>query len=134
MRSEKLARFILIVSSVIVILVAISYGGNPSKFLPELYQTAPVDDINTIAFFRALMGLMLGCCSFWLYAALSGRFYLGALYSLMFVMFGLTISRIISLLVDGTPSTILVLYLVMEFATGLTVYFIIRQYEKETTM
>lgn len=129
-----MARFILIFSSIILIIIAISFGGNPSKFVPDLYHTAPINDINSIAIYRSVMGLILGCCAFWLYSAFTGRFYLGALYSLMFAMFGLAFSRIISLLADGTPTTILIVFLVMEFATGLTVLFIIRNYEKDTTM
>ncbi|WGH75127.1 DUF4345 domain-containing protein [Tenacibaculum tangerinum] len=129
---ESLAPKMLVFSAIILIIIAISFGGNPIYFIPNLYHTEAVNDINSIAIYRSVMGLILGCCTFWLYAAFTRRFVLGALYSLMFAMFGLSISRIISLLVDGSPTTILMVYLFMEAATGFTVYAIIRAYEKKS--
>lgn len=134
MKIEQWNRFMLVFSSIILITIAISFGGNPSKFVPNLYHTAPVDDINSIAIYRSVMGLIMGCCAFWLYAVINRRFQLAALYSLMFLMFGLAISRVISLFADGQPSNILIVYLVMEAATGFTVYALIRQNEKLAIM
>lgn len=127
---DQTARFMLVFSSIILIVIAITFGGNPSSFVPRIYHTEPIEDINSIAIYRSVMGLIFGCCAFWIYAAFRGRFVLGALYSLMFIMFGLSLSRLLSMIIDGTPSTILIVYFAMEIATGLTVLYIIRSYEK----
>ncbi len=127
---EQIAKSMLIISAVILLVIAISFGGNPSHFIPELYHTNSVSDINSIAIYRSVMGLILGCCAFWLYAAFHKPFRLAALYSLLFAMFGLALSRIFSLIIDGQPTTILVVYLVMEALTGLTVLGIIKKYKQ----
>ncbi len=103
-------------------------------WVEQLYHTDPITDINSIEIYRSVMGLILGCCAFWLYAVLKNRFILPALYSLMFAMFGLSIMRIISLVLDGKPTTILLVYLCMEMATGFTVLAIIKKYEKQDTL
>ncbi len=130
MKPAQLARIMLVVSALILTAIALTFGGNPSQWVPKVYETVPFTDLNSVAIYRSVMGLILGCCTFWMYAALSGRFQLAALYSLMFAMFGLALCRTLSLFIDGNPTTILLVYLVMEVATGLSVLAIIKAYER----
>ncbi|MDX8338863.1 DUF4345 domain-containing protein [Draconibacterium sp. IB214405] len=130
MKAEQLSKIILVVCALTLTAIALSFGGNPSQWVPKIYETTPVTDLNSIVIFRSVMGLILGCCAFWIYAALSGRFLLAALYSLMFAMFGLALARLFSLFVDGNPTMILIVYLILEAATGLIVWAIIKAYEK----
>lgn len=129
----QLSKIMLIFSSAILFIIALTFGINPTSLIPAIYHT-PIVDINAIHINRSVMGLILGVITFWLYAAFNERFTLAALYSLFFAMLGLSLSRILSLLVDtGKPTTILLVYLLAELGTALVVFLLIRQNRKIST-
>lgn len=60
------------------------------------------------------MTLYLGLGGFWLYCAFSGKYQDAAIIVLAVFCGGLVIGRILSVLLDGIPSPILLVYVVME--------------------
>ena len=97
--------------------IALSYGLVPEKSLDYLFQIQ-VNDTNTTHIFRAVMGLYLALVAFWATAAFKVELRQAALYSLVVFMLGLATGRVFSLIVDGIPSTLLWIYLLLEIGFG----------------
>jgi predicted membrane protein len=89
----------------------------PQKSLHYLFDVS-VSDTNSIHIFRAVMGLYLALVLFWITGAFKVQVRQAALYSLIVFMLGLAAGRILSLVVDGIPHWLLVVYLVLELVFG----------------
>lgn len=90
----------LLISILIVVPVAIQYGFKPD-FQFKLYPKT-VDEHN---FFKAIMGLYLGFSIVWILGIVKPNFLKIALVTNIVFMLGLGFGRIISLLMDGIPSS-----------------------------
>ncbi|MGR5235766.1 DUF4345 domain-containing protein [Vibrio alfacsensis] len=97
--------------------IALSYGFSPVNSLLFLFGI-DASPVNVSHIFRAVMGLYLALVMFWVMGAMSKKYRLPALYSLVIFMFGLAMGRALSLLVDGMPHWLLVVYLLLEFGFG----------------
>lgn len=64
------------------------------------------------------MGLYLALVIFWVLGARNRSLRLPALWSLVIFMLGLASGRVLSLLVDGIPHPLLLVYLVLELGFG----------------
>ena len=113
-----LDKVFLIVSAVGLTPIALAYGAAPSTTLTFLYGFA-VDNVNLTHIFRAVMCLYLGLALFWIAGASRESLRLPALWSLTVFMFGLAAGRVLSLLLDGFPHWLLLVYLILEVAFGL---------------
>ena len=76
------------------------------------------------------MGLYLCLVIFWVTGAFKIKYQLHALYSLVVFMFGLALGRVISLIVDGLPHWLLVIYLILELGFGFVGLMMIKKAEK----
>ena len=65
------------------------------------------------------MGLYLALLSFWIVGAFRVQLRQAALYSLVVFMLGLALGRVLSLVVDGMPSLLLIGYLGLELILGI---------------
>lgn len=109
--------------------IALSYGFSPVDSLSFLFGI-DASSVNVSHIFRAVMGLYLALAMFWVMGAMSTKYRLPALYSLVIFMWGLAMGRLLSLLVDGTPHWLLVVYLFLEFGFGLVGLKMIRKEEQ----
>ena len=98
--------------------IALSYGVAPGASLSWLFDV-PVEGTNATHIFRAIMGLYLFLAAFWVAGAINAHLTRPALWSLVIFMLGLASGRLLSLVVDGIPSAMLILYLVLELIFGL---------------
>lgn len=98
--------------------IALSYGVIPSASLPYLFGF-DASNINLVHIFRAIMGFYLALVGFWIAGALVSSLTVPALWSLVIFMCGLAGGRLISLLLDGLPHWLLVIYLILELVFGL---------------
>lgn len=98
--------------------IALSYGVAPGVSLMWLFDV-PVEGTNATHIFRAIMGLYLFLAAFWVGGAFNGKITRPALWSLVIFMLGLASGRLLSIVIDGVPSAMLVLYLVLELIFGL---------------
>ena len=89
----------LLISSIIVIPIAWVYGFNPASQFDIQLQT--IDEHN---FFKAIMGLYLGCTVLWILGILKEQYLNTALHSNIVFMLGLGLGRVVSLFIDGTPT------------------------------
>ncbi len=111
------ARLLLILAALGLVPIALSYGVAPGTSVSFLLGF-PVEGINHTHVFRAIMGLYLANAAFWLVAAQQTRLQNAALWVLFLFMTGLALGRILSIVIDGMPSIVLVLYLLAELAFG----------------
>jgi hypothetical protein len=113
----KIRQIFLLIAAIGLTPIAFSYGFMPTKSLHYLFDVS-VSDTNSIHIFRAVMGLYLALVLFWIIGAFKVQVRQAALYSLIVFMLGLAAGRILSLVVDGIPHWLLVVYLVLELVFG----------------
>ena len=124
----KVQSLFLLVASVGLLPIALSYGLVPTQSLSFLFgiDAAPT---NVSHIFRAVMGLYLALLLFWILGAFRDKYQIPALYSLTVFMLGLAGGRVFSLLVDGMPHWLLVVYLFLEIGFGVVGITMIRKTE-----
>ena len=110
-------KLFLLVAGVFLIPVALSYGVVPAATLPK-FMNVTVEGTDQTHVFRALMGLYLGMSTFCIIAAFTPEWRRVAVIWAVFFAYSLAIGRILSLIVDGMPSPILLFYLAVELAVG----------------
>jgi hypothetical protein len=111
-------KLFLLVAGVFLIPVALSYGVDPAATLLKLGMNVTVEGTDQTHIFRALMGLYLGMVTFCIIAAFTPEWRRVAVIWAVFFAYSLAIGRILSLIVDGMPSRILLFYLAVELAVG----------------
>ncbi|QOD59636.1 DUF4345 domain-containing protein [Polaribacter haliotis] len=89
----------LIISVCIVIPVSFIYGFNPSLKFDIQLQT--IDEHN---FFKAIMGLYLGFSTLWLLGIFKNNYLKISILTNIIFMIGLGSGRILSIVLDGTPT------------------------------
>lgn len=122
--SSKLMRLYLLLAVFLIVPIALNYGIAPAVTLPKVTGIA-VSGTDQIHVFRALMCLYLGAALFWGIAAFTPSWQRTAVIWVIFFAFSLAVGRMISLLVDGRPSLLLLIYLGLEIAAGLFGLFIL---------
>jgi hypothetical protein len=110
-------KLFLLVAGVFLIPVALSYGVDPATTLP-MSMNVTVEGTDQTHIFRALACLYLGMVAFCIIAAFTPAWRHVAVIWAVFFAFSLAIGRIISLIVDGVPSPMLLFYLAVELVVG----------------
>jgi hypothetical protein len=107
----------LLIAAVGLVPIALSYGVMPQVSLQYLFGLS-VSETNAIHIFRAIMGLYLALSTFWILGAYKAHLRDAALYSLIVFMFGLAFGRILSIVIEGVPHWLLLVYLFLELGFG----------------
>lgn len=110
----------LLISIIIVIPVAIQYGFKPD-FQFELYPKT-TDEHN---FFKAIMGLYLGFALVWIIGIVKETYLKLALVTNLVFMLGLGFGRLLSLLIDGLPTSGYVYGTIGELVLGFYSVFVL---------
>lgn len=97
----------LLVMSLGLLPVALSYGAMPEHSLPLVYGVSD-PDLPTRHVFRAIMGLYLGMICFWLAGALRSHLRTAALWTVFVFVTGIALGRGLSVVLDGWPQLLLV--------------------------
>ena len=111
------AKFYLLFSAAGLFPVALSYGIAPGAVLPKVLNVA-VEGTDLTHILRGVMGLYLGMIVFWILGALRSNFTQAAVMSEIVFMFGLAVGRMLSIVVDGVPSLLLIAYTALEIGMG----------------
>jgi len=122
--NDRARQLFLLVMSIGLFPVALSYGATPEVILPRLYGINE-PDLPTLHVFRAVMGLYLGMIAFWLAGSMLRAFRVPALWTIFVFVTGIALGRILSLWLDGWPGPLLVLYLFAEVGLAATSWFLI---------
>ncbi|TXN34980.1 DUF4345 domain-containing protein [Flagellimonas hymeniacidonis] len=118
MTNQKAQKTILTLAAIGLIPIALGYGLVPEKTLTPLYDFS-TESINLKHIMRAIMGLYFGQIVIWFIGASKEEFRRPAMYCLVVFMLGLAAGRVLSLVIDGIPHWLLVVYLVLELGFGL---------------
>ncbi len=112
-----MTRFYLLFSAAGLFAIALSYGVAPAAVLPQVLDLS-VEGTDLTHIFRAVMGLYLAMIFLWVLGALRPNLTRAAVLAEVTFMFGLAFGRVLSILVDGMPSPLLVVYTGLEIAIG----------------
>ncbi|MEO1700547.1 MAG: DUF4345 domain-containing protein [Pseudomonadota bacterium] len=126
MSIDRARQLFLLVMSIGLFPIALSYGAMPEVSLPLLYGIND-PDLPTQHIFRAVMGLYLGMISFWLAGVLRPNLRTAALWILFVFVTGIALGRVLSLVLDGWPGPLLVFYLFAEIGLAATSWFLINK-------
>ena len=119
-------KLFLLIAAVGLTPIALAYGLMPELTVPMLYGIE-IDSVNTSHVFRAVMGLYLAMVVFWLIGVKRETLRRPALFSVLVFMAGLAVGRVVSLLLDGMPNGIFILYLLLEIGFALVAIALIRK-------
>ena len=118
----NLRQIFLLIVALGLVPIAMSYGLVPQQSLRFLFDVS-IADTNSVHIFRAIMGLYLGFVLFWILGVINVRLRQAALYSLVVFMFGLVAGRGLSVIVDGMPHWLLIVYLLIELFLAVLAFF-----------
>jgi uncharacterized membrane protein AbrB (regulator of aidB expression) len=110
----NLKKALLIISFVTISIIALLYGVSPEWFFDTFLIDSQSPNVDQAHMLRALMTLYLALGMFWLYCAFSDRYLDAGVIVLAVFLGGIVSGRILSVFVDGVPSPILSVYIVME--------------------
>ena len=117
----------LLISIIIVIPVALQYGFQPN-YQFELYPKTTDEH----SFFKAVMGLYLGFSMVWILGIVKDSYLRIALVTHFIFMLGLGFGRIISLLLDGIPTSGYVYGTVGELILGFYSIYVLKMIKTTT--
>ena len=126
----KKESFFLLFIAAGVFPVSLIYGGNPAVSMPSFYDIN-VDTVNLSNILRAVMGLYIALCIFWVIGARYEKLRLSALWSLAIFMTGIASGRTLSIILDGIPSPLFIFYLVVEVVAALIGFKLIADMKKQ---
>ena len=112
----QLKKGLLILAFVTICVIGLLYGVSPQWFFENLLANSQAPSIDQTHIMRAVMMLYIALGLFWLYSAFSDKYRDAGIVVLGVFCAGLVTGRIISVVVDGTPSPVLILYIVMELS------------------
>ncbi|HMK40425.1 MAG TPA: DUF4345 domain-containing protein [Methyloceanibacter sp.] len=116
----------LLIIAIGLVPVALSYGVNPTGVLPRLLKFN-VEVPNESQVFRALMCLYLATSVFWIMGAFWPDWQHAALIWAAFFMLSLALGRVLSIVLDGSPTaSLLNVYLALEIGAGLLALWLLR--------
>jgi len=112
----QLKKVLLVLSFATVCIIALLYGISPQWFFDTFLVTSQKPSIDQSHILRAVMMLYVALGMFWLYCAFSDRYRDAGIIVIAVFCGGLVAGRILSVIVDGIPSPILILYTFMELS------------------
>jgi len=120
----------LILSAGILILASLLYGLYPERILPELFEVE-IDSVDLKNIFRAIMCLYLGIAWILVLGILKPEYWkFATLLSLVF-MGCLAFGRVLSFILDGSPSMFLILGFFGEMILAVFSFWQLRYYKRE---
>lgn len=122
----QIKKFFLISAFCVVSAIALLYGVSP-RWFAATFLDVPDLDLDLAHILRAVMGLYLALGGFWLYAAFAPKYRNAAVLTTILFSGGLVSGRFVSLLADGRPAPLLLLYVAMELALVPLAIWVFRQ-------
>jgi hypothetical protein len=99
-KQDIIIKMHLIISVCIVVPIAFVYG-----FKPELSFDMFLETVDEHNFYKAIMGLYLGFSILWILGVFKSNFLKPAILTNIIFMLGLGFGRVLSILIDGTPTS-----------------------------
>lgn len=112
----KIKQGLLVLACFTICTIALLYGVSPAWFFDSFLLNSPAPSVDQSHILRAVMMLYIALGSFWLYSAFSDKYRDAGILVLGVFCGGLVSGRILSVIIDGMPSPILIVYIVMELS------------------
>lgn len=112
-KKDIISKIHLVISVLVVVPAAFIYG-----FYPSVYFDIHLNTIDELNVFKAIMGLYLGFSFLWVLGIFKHSFLRVALISNMVFMLGIGFGRLLSWLIDGTPTVAFQIGVIGELALG----------------
>jgi uncharacterized membrane protein AbrB (regulator of aidB expression) len=112
----QLKKGLLVFAFVTICIIALLYGISPQWFFETFLVDSQNPSVDQSHILRAVMMLYIALGLFWLYSAFSDKYRDAGLVVLAVFCGGLVTGRILSVIVDGTPSPLLSVYIFMELS------------------
>ena len=112
----NLKKALLVFSFLTVCTIALLYGVSPGWFFSIFLVNSQPPSIDQSHILRAVMMLYIGLGLFWLYSAFSQKYRDIGIVVLCIFCGGLVTGRILSVIIDGIPSFLLVIYIFIELS------------------
>lgn len=122
---DRLQRLTLVVAVLVLLPIGASYALDPAHWLPRLMRVS-VDSVDTANTMRSVGGFIFAFVALFALGAARQGLRRPALLALLCFTGGLSLGRIASLVLDGMPSTVPMIYLMLEASTALTVIVLLR--------
>ena len=117
-KANKLMRLFLLSVALFIVPIALNYGLFPARSRPQ-FLTIPELSTDQTHIYRGVMCLYLGVGLFWAVSGFKPDWQRVAVITAIGFAWSIAIGRVISLIVDGWPSPLLIIYLGIEIAAGL---------------
>ncbi|MDH5563089.1 MAG: DUF4345 domain-containing protein [Nitrospirota bacterium] len=127
--TAKITSAFLVFCAIGLVPIALSYGAKPSSSLSMLFSIT-VDTTNLTHILRALMGLYFGMVLIWIMGAVNKSLARPALVSCAVFMIGLAAGRVLSIILDGWPHWLLIVYAVLEIMVGIIAIYLYRMQQE----
>jgi Domain of unknown function (DUF4345) len=124
----KMKNLHLILSTIILIPVALGYGITPKTVLPILLNIR-LDTVDMFNICRAIMVLYLAMSALFLMGIFNKKYWFTATITNIFLMGGLALGRILSLVLDGMPSPIFLWGTLGEMVLAVFAFYQLRKWE-----
>ena len=122
-----LKKSLLILSFLTISTIALLYGVSPQWFFESFLIDSQAPTVDQSHILRAVMGLYIALGLFWLYAAFNNKFRDAGILVLAIFCGGLVTGRILSVIIDGLPSSIMIVYIFMELSLVPICVWLLRQ-------
>ncbi|RED50715.1 DUF4345 domain-containing protein [Seonamhaeicola aphaedonensis] len=122
LRTQFITKIHLVISICIVVPVAIIYG-----FIPQILFDINLNTVDEHNVYKAIMGLYLGFAVLWILGICNIKFLRVALISNTIFMLGLGFGRLISLVLDGTPTLFYVFGTIGELVLGFYGFWVLQR-------
>jgi hypothetical protein len=119
----------LILSAIILIPVALGYGIAPKTVLPMLLNIH-LETVDMLNICRAIMVLYLAISILFLMGIFNKKYWFTATITNIFLMGGLALGRILSLVLDGIPSPIFLWGTLGEMVLAVFAFYQLKKWEK----
>jgi hypothetical protein len=119
----------LILSTAILIPVALGYGIAPKMVLPLLLNIR-IETIDMLNICRAIMVLYLALSILFLMGIYNKKYWFTATITNIFLMGGLALGRILSLVLDGIPSPIFLWGTLGEMVLAVFAFYQLKKWEE----
>ena len=126
LKVDKFQKALLVFVSIGLTPIALSYGIFPGLSLDFLFGIS-VTSVNLEHIMRAVMGLYLAIIIFWIVGAYNSQYRTSALISMIVFMYGLAAGRLISMIIDGVPNWLLIVYFILEILFGTLALILVRK-------
>ena len=109
----RVKKAFLILAFAMASVIALLYGISPAWFSKTFVGVTELS-LDLAHIFRAIMCLYLALACFWLFAAFSDTHRNSAILTTIVFSAGLVTGRLMSFIIDGLPSPLLVFYAALE--------------------